>query len=218
MKAGAGAAKGYAYEREVCRALSLWVSGGEKEDCLWRSARSGGRATVGKSKGKLLEAHAGDIVATSKEGHALTDNWFVECKRYNDLQYAAFMLKGEGKLASFWHVACKEAESFNKLPMLIAREDRGRTTLLISTCVQQDRPMGMLRDVYMLHHSTRIATVHRFNVEIHDFEAVLARPFVQTRLPAGARWLRPGEDPFAIGHVATKRGSVRPRRVYPKRR
>lgn len=218
MRPGGGASKGYAYEREVCKLLSLWVSDGTREDLFWRTATSGGRATVARRKGKDHRTHEGDIAATDPLGNVLTDAWYLECKRYADLEYARFMLKGEGKLADFWQTAVAEATTVGKLPMLIAREDRGRTTLLVAQAIQMDRPMGMATDVNLLDTSTRICTVHKHNVEIHDFEAVVARPFVRIALPPGARWLRPGEDPFSIAKIATPRVRPRIKSKYNKRR
>jgi hypothetical protein len=202
MRPGGGKAKGASFEREICVKLSLWVSGGKNEDLFWRSAMSGGRATVAhKSRGAKLDAHAGDITSTHEDGHVLTNAWYIECKRYNDLQYASFMLKGIGKLAQFWEETCEQAVRHDKMPMLIAREDRGATTILVARCTYQAMH-NALGDLYMLSAKTRIATVYPFQVQIHDFEKVMAEPFVARKLPQGARWLRPGEDPFAITYVA----------------
>lgn len=201
MRPGGGKQKGASFEREICGALSQWVSGGARDDLFWRSAMSGGRATVGTRKGMKLEAHAGDITATHEDGHALTNTWYVECKRYADLNYAAFMLKNSGPLAQFWKETCEGAVAHNKMPMLIAREDRGFTTVIIAHAVKQ-MPMHMRSDVYLLSWKTEIAHIRNLNVSIHNFDAVLAEPFIRIALPQGARWLRPGEDPFATGYLS----------------
>src|SRR5215216_6431446 len=52
------AGKGPQWEREVCRALSLWVTNGERVDVFWRSAMSGGRATVHNRS--VIPCHKGD--------------------------------------------------------------------------------------------------------------------------------------------------------------
>jgi len=201
MRAGGGKQKGSQFEREICVLLSKWVSAGAREDLFWRAAMSGGRATVGKRKGADLAAHAGDISATHEDGHALTNTWYIECKRYADLNYAGFMLKNAGPLATFWRETCEHAASFDKLPMLIAREDRGATTVIVAHAVKH-MPMHMRSDVFLLHWSTQIASVRSMNVDIHDFEAVLKMPFIKISLPQGARWLMPGEDPFSTSYAA----------------
>lgn len=118
-----GKQKGSAFERTVCRLLSQWVSHGKHDDLYWRSAMSGGRATVAKKKG-IDVRQAGDITSVSPEGHALTDLFYLECKFYRDLQIDSFILDNKGKLAEFWRVAKREAKRHNRLPMLIAKENR----------------------------------------------------------------------------------------------
>ena len=127
MKAGAGKSKGGAFERWTAKQLSLWVTDGKREDALWRSAMSGGRATV--MKGKVRQA--GDICAVAPEGQALVDYWFIECKSYRNLGVAQFLLCNSGPLAKFWKVACREAVKYKREPMLIAKQN-GLPTLVIT--------------------------------------------------------------------------------------
>lgn len=118
MKQGGGKSKGSQFERDVCVALSKWITNGERIDCLWRSAMSGGRATV--SRGKVRQA--GDITAVSPEGHALTDIFYIECKAYKDINLDC-LVKGKGALLDFWMIASKEALSYQKQPMLIFKRN-----------------------------------------------------------------------------------------------
>ncbi len=122
MRPGGGKAKGASFEREICRKLSLWVTGGRREDCFWRSAMSGGRATVARKRGKDVQ-QSGDITAVHPEGHAFLDRWYVECKHYKDLSLDAFLVKGTGPLASFWKKACDEAKHYKRSPMLICKQN-----------------------------------------------------------------------------------------------
>lgn len=123
VKAGSGKGKGSAYERSVCKQLSLWITHGALADCLWRSALSGGRATVAHRKGQSVR-QAGDITAVSPEGHVLCDVCFIECKHYRSLDLEAFFLSGKGKLASFWRIAQREAQKYGKTPIILARQNR----------------------------------------------------------------------------------------------
>lgn len=115
--------KGAHFEREVCKALSLWITRGRKEDCFWRSAMSGGRATFArKTTGDSLSRQAGDICAVSPEGHVLTDNFYIELKHVKDLQIDR-MLEGIGTLWRYWDVAVAEAAHYKRSPMLIAKQN-----------------------------------------------------------------------------------------------
>src|SRR5882762_8826232 len=124
MKAGGGKKKGSAFERKICKRLSLWVTNGEREDCFWRSAMSGGRATVQHRKG-VGNRQPGDICSVAVEGHVFTDEWFPECKNVRDLAVDSFLLSNTGPLATFWVIAQKEAEKHGKIPMIIAKQNRG---------------------------------------------------------------------------------------------
>jgi hypothetical protein len=114
----------------VCKHLSLWVTGGKKEDVFWRSAMSGGRATVGGRKGKDLARQAGDITSVAPEGHLLTDDYYIECKFYRDLRLDAFLL-GKGPLAKMWKTALTEAKRYKRSAMLIARQNNTPTLMLV---------------------------------------------------------------------------------------
>lgn len=130
MKTGSGKQKGSAFERKVCKQLSLWVSHGKKEDLFWRSAMSGGRATVARSRGRDVR-QAGDITAVAPEGHELTNAAYIECKHYRDLALTAFVLEGRGTLAKFWFRTRDEALKRQKFPWLVAKQNRLPTLLLV---------------------------------------------------------------------------------------
>ncbi len=135
MRPGGGKQKGSSFERDICVKLSLWITHGEKRDCFWRSAMSGGRATVHKRAGRSIR-QAGDITAVAPEGHALTDHFCIECKHVKKLDIASFILDNRGALAKFWKQACKQARDHLRQPLLIAKEN-GREPLVIC------RPRGL---------------------------------------------------------------------------
>ena len=130
MKPGAGKQKGSAFEREVCRRLSLWLSQGQRSDLLWRSAMSGGRATVQFKAGKVNLAQSGDVSAIGQEAYAFCEKVFVEVKHYSDLSIGRGFLCHTGNLVAFWHVAVREAAKYGKHPLLIARQNRYPTMAL----------------------------------------------------------------------------------------
>lgn len=122
MKAGGGKAKGSSFERTICKELSLWISNGKYGDIFWRSAMSGGRSTVSLKSGKKLAAQAGDISSIHRLGHLFIEQFIIECKAYKDLNFDT-LIKGTGNLIDFWKRVSKDAEEYNKKPMLIAKQN-----------------------------------------------------------------------------------------------
>jgi hypothetical protein len=188
VRPGGGKAKGSEFERDICKKLSRWVSHGEREDLFWRSAMSGGRATVGKKKGKDHAKHAGDISATHPLGHNLTDKFYIECKYYADLKFDSWILNGEGPLAGFWKVAREQAAEHKLLPMLIVKQNRSEVFMIVpaphilapgSAGISAFNPLACL------------ARVHRqAKADIYLFDSVMVKPF-QTE--ATKSFLKPGE-------------------------
>lgn len=155
-----GKQKGSSFEREVCKALSLWVSKGVSVDLYWRAAMSGGRATV--AKGTVRQA--GDITAVAPEGHILTDNFYVECKNYKDVDLDC-LVKGKGALLTFWQTAQKEAAKYNRIPTLIFKRNHWPT--LFCSTQQGMRELGAK------------PSISYFNADLHiiHFDLLLKNPF-----------------------------------------
>lgn len=114
--------KGASFERQICKALSLWISAGRHEDLFWRTAMSGGRATVARKKGKSVR-QSGDIGAVARAGHAFTNQWYIECKFYKKIDLDSFIVKGTGKIAKWWKVCRREAKHYKRDPMLIVHQN-----------------------------------------------------------------------------------------------
>jgi hypothetical protein len=132
MRAGGGKAKGAEFERDVCRKLSLWVSNGRHDDVFWRSAMSGGRATLAQKVGKRRSAQDGDISAIRNEGHSLCELFNIECKFYKNLNLLGMFseLKTRG-VNEFWTVLNRKC-GLHKLPMLIAKQNRMEEIVVLS--------------------------------------------------------------------------------------
>lgn len=160
---GMGKRKGSAFEREICKRLSLWVSGGKKADLFWRSAMSGGRATVARKKGGMVR-QAGDITATTPEGHVLTDAWYIECKAYKQIDLAQFMVTGNGKLAEWWARCKREARQYGKEPILIVKQN-GWKPLIIAR-------VGAVCNIVMV-----VAYLEHRACSVAFFDDMLADPF-----------------------------------------
>lgn len=186
MRAGGGKAKGAKFERDVCQRLSLWVTQGHKRDCFWRSAMSGGRATLGKRKGHDMARQAGDICAVASEGHVLTDRFYIECKHVKNLSLTAFMLQGAGQLVRYWAKACDEARDHGRYPMLIAKQN-GRPIIVLL------RPAALRPGVLFANETEPLAQFNLGNsrkVCIVLFEQMLNYEFCQQYKPPKVQRVR----------------------------
>lgn len=132
MKRGGSGSKqkGAAFERKTCLELSHWVSCGARRDLFWRSAMSGGRATIAFRTEGAAHQQAGDISSVASLGHSLTDLFFIECKFYKRLQVDQMCVSGKGLLASFWLKTVADARDHDRSPMLIARQNNYPTLML----------------------------------------------------------------------------------------
>jgi hypothetical protein len=162
MRAGGGSPKGGAFERDVCRRLSLWVSGGTSTDIFWRSAMSGGRATVQLKSGKVNVRQSGDICAIDPLGYPFVEAYFTEVKHRRDLGIDRGFVCGTGDLANFWRRARREAAKYGKRPLLVARQNLYPTLAITEwdAGIFEGHPMIELRSwgawVYLFDDATRV--------------------------------------------------------------
>jgi len=75
------ASKGSAFERDVCKQLSLWWTHNERDDVFWRTSTSGARATTRRKAGLSTFGQYGDVQATDPIGQPLIDMFIIEIKR-----------------------------------------------------------------------------------------------------------------------------------------
>lgn len=135
MRKGGGKSKGAEFERECCKKLSLWISNGEREDIFWRSAMSGGRATVMKKKGKENISQLGDISSVDPIGNELLNKFVIECKFYKNLKLDSLIYGKPVKdsMLGFWEQAIKTVECSTKNPIIIAKGN-GKPALIGFGC------------------------------------------------------------------------------------
>lgn len=74
------ALKGGKFERLIAKQLSMWWSGGIRDDIFWRSSQSGGRATQRLKSGKKTYGSYGDIAALDPIGEPLMKFATIELK------------------------------------------------------------------------------------------------------------------------------------------
>jgi hypothetical protein len=149
--------KGAKFEREVCVKLSRWVSQGQRIDLFWRTAMSGGRATV---YGRNVR-QCGDVCAVAPEGHDFSDRYFTEIKHRQHLDIHG-LLSGTGNLIKFWRKTCRQAAMYNRIPLMIAKQDR---LPAIACC-----------DRHLLMYPPWL-TANVYDLHIYRFEDLLKRSY-----------------------------------------
>ena len=108
--------KGAQFERQVARELSLWFSGGKRDDWFYRTSGSGARATVRGKKGQTTLSGHGDIGATCPEGQELMDRVCFELKRgYNGIDILDLLSGKHSFLVDFIDQAGDSARNAEKV-------------------------------------------------------------------------------------------------------
>lgn len=126
--------KGAAFERKVCVRLSLWASDMTREDLYWRSAMSGGRATLvsRKGRGQAVTAQAGDLSCIHPMGNFLLELYTVECKFYKELNWHSLVYGHPGLLDQIYHPTRAAAAKHGRQPLIIAKQNL-RDELVVTT-------------------------------------------------------------------------------------
>jgi hypothetical protein len=73
--------KGSGFERDISKQLSLWWSGGERDDLMWRTSQSGGRATQRAKQAVRTKYGYGDLTFTDPIAKPLFDLLVISAKR-----------------------------------------------------------------------------------------------------------------------------------------
>jgi hypothetical protein len=138
MKKGAGKNKGGAFERLICKKLSLWWTDGKRDDIFARTASSGGRATQRSKKNLTTFGQYGDIQAADPIGQPLIDLAVIECKDGYASNSIADLLDKEPRHNPLYEQFIKQArqsncESDSEYWLLIARR-RGRQIMVFMPC------------------------------------------------------------------------------------
>ena len=124
MRSGGGKQKGSAFEREICKKLSLWFTENERDDIFFRSASSGAMATQRFKKGKTTSGQQGDITSTDPEGIKFINKFSIELKSYKDFSLDFLVYKNKSLIHDWWKQCVGDAERENKNPLLIIKKNR----------------------------------------------------------------------------------------------
>jgi hypothetical protein len=170
-KAGYGKQKGSEFERQICKSLSLWVSKGKRDDLYWRSAMSGGRATVQGKRGKVNTSQVGDISCIDPEGQELVNKYVIECKNYKDLHIESLIYgtPKNGSILEFWNVLCILAKGVNKLPMLIAKQNQKPAIVLLTHNSYLIGPSVYFQETFLVDNALLFPFDMLLKMEFEDF-------------------------------------------------
>jgi hypothetical protein len=114
------AGKGGAFERDISKFLTKWLTGKEKPFCFWRMPGSGSLSTIHEECMDL----SGDIRAITKEAALFTEVFSIECKvGYPKTSFWQHFTDIKNfNIKDFWIQCCNDAKKSNKFPMLIYRK------------------------------------------------------------------------------------------------
>jgi len=127
--------KGASFERKIAVELSLWWTNGANEDVFWRTAGSGGRATVRGKSNKLTRYSSGDITFTHEDGVPFIDYFLIELKRgYSQVwDILTFIDSNKEQTIVQWVEKAKQEvkRDFRQTWMLIFQRDRKQICVLM---------------------------------------------------------------------------------------
>ena len=155
-----GKGKGSQFERDICRTLSLWWSGGDRDDLFWRSAGSGAMATTRGKRGKSTFGQYGDVQATDPEGQPLIDAFTIEIKRgYSSHSFFSMLDKPEKAARQKWEEFFEQAyqdhtDSGSLTWMLIWKRDRKEPMVFLCPEIMRQIKKGLpchMRGTIRLH-------------------------------------------------------------------
>ena len=135
-------AKGSEFERRISKELSLWATGGKRDDTIWRSSLSGGRATVRRKVGKATHNAAGDLCAMHPSVAWLMDKVCFELKHgykgWDILDMVDFAAKGTPTFQKFVNQCCIAAEAEGKQPVLILHRHAKKVIIVLPLVLFRD--------------------------------------------------------------------------------
>lgn len=115
-----GKSKGSAWERDVSKYLTFWLTGQSEEYYFWRSPQSGGIASISPVNKDLH----GDIIPLKSEADILCSKFVIEAKNGYPKTSLDLHLKYNKKdnMQDFWKQVSDGSKSINKYPMLIYKK------------------------------------------------------------------------------------------------
>jgi hypothetical protein len=119
-KRNKGKSKGSAFEREMCKCLSAWWTGGTDTQVFWRNS-----GFLARGPG-CTEHQYGDVHAIAAPGQDLVRLVNIELKFYKDLRVLDVIDKpgkGHVTLIDHWRQCLADAAASEREPFLIAKRN-----------------------------------------------------------------------------------------------
>lgn len=128
-----GKQKGSEFERYISKYLSKWITGNDKI-IMWRSRNSGGWYTEQQKKNKNLNdsgKNIGDICPTEPEQDEFFNNFSIECKFYQEMNFYNFINNNlKDGLVKDYNKILKQSSEKNKSILFIIKINRKGIFLL----------------------------------------------------------------------------------------
>lgn len=129
MRQGGGKAKGLAFERQTCRALSSWLTAGlDPNQLIWSIGSGGWRS---KEEGEEGWRQVGDLAPNGDAGERFRRRFAVECKHRRAIDFwHTFTAKPGENLHGWWLKLCSECAPYDGLkPMLVVKANNKPTVV-----------------------------------------------------------------------------------------
>lgn len=182
-----GNKKGSAFERSICKQLSLWWTQDNdppSDDVYWRSSQSGGRATIRARKGKTTAGSYGDIVALDPIGEPLLKLFTLELKRGRSHGDPGDLLDCSADLNCHkWMQTMRQARDAHDAAssytwMVIAQRDRRKCCVFFPAfLLKEGEPLGKLMKKLIR------PPIFRYRIEEFDFVGMTLEKFLESTHP-----------------------------------
>lgn len=164
--------KGGQFERDVARQLSRWISNGEDDSWLWRTAGSGGMATRRSGKGKKSsENQYGDIACVDERGQFFTKLFSVEAKHLKSLEVERALWGGAGPLVDAVRQCVRDCIDSKRWPLLILKQNNRKP--LVGLTENSLYALDMLCDETKRHKDPRMSFLFEYEDEGTTFPLVV---------------------------------------------
>jgi hypothetical protein len=157
-----GKAKGSAFEREISKFLTTYMSGQEKDLWYWRSPGSGMMAKLSNQKGMT-----GDILPLKEEAKALTNIWSIEAKNgYVTAEILNHLKSTKNEIIqTFWKQCVDDAIVGCKSGMLIFKRKGCKPVVGIEGRVFDQIKHLKLPKYVLIHYDNELPDLIFFDME-----------------------------------------------------
>jgi hypothetical protein len=133
MRVGGGKDKGSAWERQVGKLLSLWLTNAERGDIFSRNVLSGGAFTLAEAAGKISSRAPGDLMAAHPLAFNFLSRFSVECKHLANIGLEAYLLdpRAQTSLGQIISLASRQAKHIKLEYMIVAKQNNREAIVMI---------------------------------------------------------------------------------------